>query len=181
MDEQAGRLERLYREIGPGIRAYLRRRMRDPELADELLQETFLIATRDASSLEAAGSQRAWLLGIARNLFREQMRKQVRRRTVELPEDLATTAATKEDHRLDLIRSAIGKLSEQQREVLELRLKDDLRYADIAEMLDIPIGTVRSRLHHALRRLRSCVRDEPYRAKPARSANETPTVPPTRG
>ncbi len=154
MDEQAARLERLYREVGPNIRAYLRRRMRDPGLADELLQETFLIATREAASLEAAGSQRAWLLGIARNLYREQMRKQVRRRTVELPEDAVTTAATAEDHRLDLIRSAIVELPEGQREVLELRLKDDLRYADIAEMLDIPIGTVRSRLHHALRRLR---------------------------
>ena len=159
MDEQAARLERLYREIGPGIRAFLRRRMRDPGLADELLQETFLIATRDASSLEAARSQRAWLLGIARNLFREQMRKQVRRRTVELPGDLVTTAATKEDHRMDLLRSAIGDLPEQQREVLELRLKEDLRYAEIADMLGIPIGTVRSRLHLALRRLKSCVRE----------------------
>ena len=154
MDEQAARLERLYREVGPNIRAYLRRRMRDPGLVDELLQETFLIATREAASLEAAGSRRAWLLGIARNLYREQMRKQVRRRTVELPEDAVTTAATAEDHRLDLIRSAIVELPEGLREVLELRLKDDLRYADIAEMLDIPIGTVRSRLHHALRRLR---------------------------
>ena len=160
MDEQAARLDRLYRELGPGIRAYLRRRMRDPGLADELLQETFLIATRDASSLEAAGSKRAWLMGIARNLFREQMRKQVRRRTVELPADLVTTAVTKEDHRLELLRSAIGELPEQQREVLELRLKDDLRYADIAEMLGIPIGTVRSRLHLALRRLRLCVREQ---------------------
>ena len=108
---------------------------------------------------DAASSQRAWLLGIARNLFREQMRGQARRRTVELPEDVAMAAETGEDHRLDLIRSAIVELPEQQREVLELRLKDDLRYAEIAEMLDIPIGTVRSRLHHALRRLRLCVRD----------------------
>lgn len=172
MDERAARLERLYREVGPGIWAYLQRRMRDPGLADELLQETFLIATRDASSLEAARSQRAWLLGIARNLFREQMRKQVRHRTVELPEDVVASAATKEDHRLDLIRSAIVELPEGQREVLELRLKDDLRYVDIAEVLDIPIGTVRSRLHHALRRLRLCVREKPCDASPARSASD---------
>lgn len=164
MNEQAAGLERLYREVGPDIWAYLRYRMRDSGLADELLQETFLIAMRDLTALEAADSQRAWLLGIARNLFREQMRKQMRRRTVELPEDVVTTTATEEDHRLDLIRSAIVELPEQQREVLELRIKDDLRYAEIAEMLDIPIGTVRSRLHHALRQLRSCVQENALRS-----------------
>jgi RNA polymerase sigma-70 factor (ECF subfamily) len=160
MDEQAARLEQLYREIGPDIRAYLRRRLIDSWLADELLQETFLIATRDAASLEAAGSPRAWLLGIARNLFREHVRKAARRRTVELPDDVAENPATEADHRLDLIRSAIGELPEAQREVLALRLKDDLCYAEIAEMLGIPIGTVRSRLHQALRRLRLCLMEQ---------------------
>jgi len=174
MNQQAARLEQLYREVGPNIRAYLQRRMRDPGIADELLQETFLIAMRDAVSLAAAGSQRAWLLGIARNLSREQRRRQSRRRTVQLPEDMVTKTLNQEDHRLDLLRSMIGDLPEQQREVLELRLKQDLRYAEIAEMLGIPIGTVRSRLHHALRTLKSCVTSHPTPNQPealARSAH----------
>jgi len=156
MDDQAARMEQLYRRIGLDIRAFLRRRIQDTDLADELLQETFLVAWRNPEALDAAVSERAWLMGIARNLFRQHLRRKARNHTVSLPEDIVATAERSEDSRIDAIRAAIARLPTAQREVLELRLRHELRYEEIAAVLGIPIGTVRSRLHHALRRLRSC-------------------------
>ncbi|MBK8270299.1 MAG: sigma-70 family RNA polymerase sigma factor [Planctomycetes bacterium] len=60
-----------------------------------------------------------------------------------------------EDERLDPMREAIARLPEGHREVLELRLVEVLSYAEIAESLALPIGTVRSRIHHAVMRLRN--------------------------
>jgi RNA polymerase sigma-70 factor (ECF subfamily) len=60
-----------------------------------------------------------------------------------------------EDPRLDGMRAAIARLPETHREVLEMRLADELSYAQIAEAMDLPIGTVRSRIHHAVLRLRT--------------------------
>ncbi|MBK8270298.1 MAG: hypothetical protein IPK83_19180 [Planctomycetes bacterium] len=67
-------LESVYRELGSGIRAFLRRRLGNASAADELLQETFLAAAGNPSALFAAASKRAWLIGIAANLVREHVR-----------------------------------------------------------------------------------------------------------
>jgi RNA polymerase sigma-70 factor (ECF subfamily) len=58
------------------------------------------------------------------------------------------------------MREAICCLPEIHREVLELRLRDDLSYEEIAQVLNIPVGTVRSRLHHAVRGLRERLKDD---------------------
>lgn len=61
---------------------------------------------------------------------------------------------------MEALRRAIERLPEAQREVLALRLGDELSYAEIAAILAVPIGTVRSRIHHAVRRLRTLAVDE---------------------
>jgi RNA polymerase sigma-70 factor (ECF subfamily) len=58
------------------------------------------------------------------------------------------------DPRLELMREAIGRLNAASRQVLELRLQRELSYEEMATTLGVPIGTVRSRLHHAVRQLR---------------------------
>ena len=154
MNGAALELEQLYRSEGPHVWGYLRRRLRHRDTADELLQETFLIAARSFNSLAVAGSKRGWLIGIARNLFREHLRKKARLVAMPLIEDPATAEVEAEDTRLHALRNAISQLPEMHREILELRLRDDLSYADIGVTLAIPIGTVRSRLHHAVRLVR---------------------------
>ena len=147
-------LESLYRALGPMLLAYLRRQVGRRGDAEELLQETFLVAARQSDSLAAAGSQRAWLFGVARNLVREHVRRRTRRNTATLCEEPASPIAEREDERIEAMRAAFERLPEVQREALELRLSEDLSYAEIAEALAIPIGTVRSRLHHAVAALR---------------------------
>ena len=72
---------------------------------------------------------------------------------VELPEGMAAREAGA-DQRIGEMRRAIAKLPDEMRETLELRLADDLSYEEIAAVLEIPVGTVRSRLHNAVRKLR---------------------------
>jgi RNA polymerase sigma-70 factor (ECF subfamily) len=154
MDKAVARLEILYREVGPSLMAYLRRGFGDVQAAEDLLQETFVQAARRMERLSQAASPRAWLFAVARNLAVTARR---RRRVVQpLPAELPG-AEVAEDRRMEAVREAMGTLPSALRETLELRLRDGLSYEELADVLDVPVGTIRSRLHHALRRLRMAV------------------------
>ncbi len=175
MDEGVAQLESLYRELGPCVRAFLRRRTPDATDADELLQETFLAALGNRSGLDAAVSKRAWLIGIARNLHRQFLRRRERDRViVPMADEPPAHDSPAEDPRLQDMRRAIARLPDTHREVLEMRLADDLSYAQIAEATGLPIGTVRSRIHHAVRRLRQW-------ATETQAAASSGVVPPSHG
>lgn len=149
-DDQA-RLAALYRDVGPGVLAYLRRSFGDPDSAEDLLHETFLHAARRMERLHQVVSPRAWLFAIARNVAITALRR--RRVSSALPDELAAPEA-EEDPRRVRVRGALSQLPPGQREALELRLRDELSYEEIAEVLQVPVGTVRSRLHYALQQLR---------------------------
>lgn len=153
-------LERLYRDHGPALLAYLRRRFAGRQAAEDLLQETFVQALRTFDRLAQAASPRAWLFGIARHIGLSARRRQ---REATMPPEQAVTLpqpAQPADERLERMRQAIGRLPDAQREALELRLRDELSYEEIAEVTGVPIGTVRSRLHHAVRSLREMLERE---------------------
>lgn len=154
MDAREAAVERLYREVGPEIQSYLRRHLPDCGAADDLLQEVFVIVVRDCSALQAARSPRTWIFGIARNLLREH-RRRARRQMSPLTDAQEATADTHSaDGRIEAVKEAILGLPEKNREVLELRVGLNLTYEEIAEILAVPMGTVRSRLHYAVRALR---------------------------
>lgn len=154
MSSQLENLEQRYRDEGPAVLGFLRRWVASRTDAEELLQEVFVLAAKDMAALEAARSQKAWLIGIARNLVLAHRRRMAIRQTLSLTDEPAARAPAVEDERLDAVRHAIERLPEAQREVLQLRLIDELSYAEIAEALTVPIGTVRSRLHAAIAALR---------------------------
>jgi RNA polymerase sigma-70 factor (ECF subfamily) len=151
MDDEAREVEALYHLHGRALLGYLRRSFSGTEAAEDLLHETFVHALRRADRLAEAASPRAWLFGIARHVGLTALR---RRRTELLPAETASAPPAEADERLDRMRRAIAALPPPQREAIELRLVDELSYEDIAAVLGVPVGTVRSRLHHAVRRLR---------------------------
>lgn len=142
----------LYRETGPGLLAYFRRRPGIAGAAEDLLQDTFVRALRHPERLTASVSPRAYLFGIARHVCMDALR---RSRPMAALADAEAEPAESEDVRLEAMREAITGLPEAQREALQLKLHHELSYEEIAEVLGIPIGTVRSRLHHAVLALRA--------------------------
>jgi RNA polymerase sigma-70 factor (ECF subfamily) len=151
MNEEIENLEQLYREAGPALLAYFRHQPALAGAAEDLLQDTFVRALRHRDRLYRAVSQRAYLFGIARHVGLDALRR--RKRLDELVEPPAAPGA-REDARLETMRAAITELPAPQRETLMLKLQHELSYEEIAEVLAIPVGTVRSRLHHAVLHLR---------------------------
>ena len=158
METRLERWEQLYREVGPAVLGYFRRQPALASAAEDLLQDTFLRAYKRSDWEEAPVSQRAYLFGIARHVGIDALRR--RRPSEELAPEAAAPVVV-EDGRLEPMRLAIDALPVAQRETLLLKLQQNLSYEEIAAVLDIPVGTVRSRLHHAVRRLRDALNPEP--------------------
>lgn len=164
MSDALAQLEQLYRDLAPALLAYFRRQPRLQGSADDLLQDTFVRALRSLSRLQVSVSPRAYLFGIARHVGLDALRAQ--RPTEELPADWPDDTTRPADDRLPAMRAAIAALPEFQREALQLKLQHDLSYEEIAEVLAIPVGTVRSRLHHAVARLRESLNPPPAAPAP---------------
>jgi RNA polymerase sigma-70 factor, ECF subfamily len=156
MAHSQAKVESWYRDHAAGLLRYLARRF-GREGADDLLQETFVHALRRPQRASEAVSPRAWLFGIARHVGLNAFRR--RREMAGLPEDVRAPS-DEGDERIAEMREAIVKLPEEMRETLELRLADELSYEEIAAVLEIPIGTVRSRLHNAVKKLREELKHE---------------------
>jgi RNA polymerase sigma-70 factor (ECF subfamily) len=153
-------IEDLYRQHGGILLAYLHRGFGRCAAPEDLLQETFLHALRHPDRLAAAGSQRAWLFGVARHVGLTAARKHRPAMSLDLNEPHRTESRPE----LAAMREAIDQLPPLLKEALELRLRENLTYDEIAHVLDIPIGTVRSRLHFALRQLRTALTNDENRS-----------------
>jgi RNA polymerase sigma-70 factor (ECF subfamily) len=152
-DETA--LTTLIDRYAASVHAYLLRHCGNREDADDLLQETWMRVARSARSFDTARRFRSWIYGIATNLARDGFR---RRMTKERAlRDLSTyppAASNADSVDRGELRERIAELPENMRTVLLLRYYEGMSEAEMAEALDIPRGTIKSRLHAALRRLR---------------------------
>ena len=149
-------IEAMYCAHAPDLLRYLQRNFGDSISAEDLLQETFVRWMAQNGPTRNTESPRAFLFGIARHVGLTALRKSRRRRTQPIG-DVAARAVVEEDPQLQQMHAAIAKLPQQIRETLELRLREELSYEEIASVLEIPLGTVRSRLHSALRMLRDAL------------------------
>ena len=155
-------LEQLFRDAAGDLSRYFSRRHGDAEVSRDLVQDTFVEMAKGLEKGARPESPRAYLFGIARYVSRAAWKRGYREREVLLPgaqTEAAAESPAPEDARLDLAREVIGTLPVSHREVLDLRFTHQLSYAEIAETLGIPVGTVRSRLHHAIASVRSRLAD----------------------
>ena len=142
------------------VRAYMFCACSNGSDADDLAQECFLRALRNWSRFEGKGSRQAWLFAIARNTQVDWIRK--RKRYARLADadtyDRRGTPQTAPDD-IEMVWRTVGDLGAEYREVIHLRFAADLSYVEIAEMLGVPIGTVRSRLHRGLKAVRARIEE----------------------
>jgi RNA polymerase sigma-70 factor, ECF subfamily len=134
---------------------FFRRRVGDSALAEELTQETFLVMLRASSHYEPSATFRTYLYAIGFNLLRANRRKAAFRAMFHGAGsgDCEPAVRSTIDTTV-LLRDAVGKLEKVDREVLLLREFEELSYAEIAELLKLPLNTVRSRLFRARAALR---------------------------
>lgn len=153
--------EALFRHFAPRIKAYLLRLGASPSLAEDMAQEALLIAWRKAHLYSSAkGSAASWMFTIARNLHIDAVRRERRPEFdpgdpafVPDPEPQADAVMehADDDQRL---RRALETLSPGQRNALELSFFAERSHAAIASELSLPLGTVKSRLRMAIKRVR---------------------------
>jgi RNA polymerase sigma-70 factor (ECF subfamily) len=149
---------RLLQNEIPRLRRYARALARDAARADDLVQSCLVRAIAKEHLWEPGTDLRAWLFTILHNQNVSEIRRSVREGVVVAVEDVATvlTVAPRAGSSLQLrdLERAIRLLPEEQRQVILLVGLEGMRYEEVAAVLDIPIGTVRSRLSRGREMLR---------------------------
>ena len=154
MDEIAALLEPQI----PALRRYAWALLRDDDAADDLVQDCLERAISRWRLRRRDASLRAWLFTIQRNLFLNGARRRTRRGThlgVEVLEHIASSEGSQESGvGVRDVLTGLDLLPEEQRSVLLLIAVEDLSYEETARVLQVPIGTVMSRLSRAREKMR---------------------------
>jgi RNA polymerase sigma-70 factor (ECF subfamily) len=137
--------------------------LRNPEAADDITQKTFLKAYRALSGFQFKSSLKTWLSAIALNLCKTELMRP-KREMVELEENTMMGPMGDHDpnrdadelaHRRHLLQEALTDLPERQKEVVMLRIYQELPFKEIAEALESTETAVKVNFHHAMKSLRA--------------------------
>jgi len=148
---------------------FLLRRSGNPDLAEEVLQESLVRAYRSLERLPAWSMARPWLFGIARHVLLDELRRQKVRSGPALEDSLAADPAESPEQRLEAskwthhLRSEVEQLDPPKPEIIDLFYGGGLGVAEIGRLLNMPEATVKTHLHRARAALRRslCARMEP--------------------
>jgi len=157
---------RLIEPLIPALRRYARALMRERAAADDLVQDCLERAISRWHQRRPTDDARAWVFTILHNLAMTRLRRAAQR-PVHIGLDdtdaasLASAAPQEQGLRHRDLLNALGQLPDEQRTVLLLVTVEELSYADAARVLDVPIGTVMSRLSRARERLARLMSAEP--------------------
>jgi RNA polymerase sigma-70 factor (ECF subfamily) len=152
----------LFQFYAPRIKTVLMRAGATAEVAEDLAQETLLAVWRKAGLYDPqrAGAS-AWIYTIARNLRIDRLRQDKRAKLLAVYETTELEAPERPDDIFDSserdgrVRSALAELPEEQVRVVQLSFIEGRAHGDIAKLLNLPLGTVKSRLRLAMNRLRN--------------------------
>jgi len=163
-----GALRTLIERHHDDLYRFLYRLVGGAAAADDVFQETFLQIHLSAHTFDASRRFRPWLFTIAANKGRDHLRRRNRRKTLDLSAGIGgdddgtkfvdlleidtapPDAALDAEERDQMVQDAVDELSPTMREILLLAYFQRLSYAQISEELEIPLGTVKSRLHAAV-------------------------------
>lgn len=171
----------LLRRYERELFGYLRRYLGDSNLAEDVFQNTFLQVYLKSGQFEAGRPVRPWLYTIATNQAIDALRRNGRHQAVSLDQTRAEGGegelhnlmdmleskgpspleAAQGEERREKVRASVDRLPEFLREVLILAYFQGLKYREIADILAIPVGTVKSRLHAALVKLQEAWNSTP--------------------
>ncbi len=147
----------------PRLRRYARALAGDQHAADDLVQDTLERAINKHHLWRPGSDLRAWLFAIMHNVFVNQLRARAAHPESALDEDDLPAVPSAQGERLEIrdLEGALALLPAEQREIVLLVGLEQLSYAEAAKALDIPIGTVMSRLFRGRERLRALLTGAP--------------------
>jgi RNA polymerase sigma-70 factor (ECF subfamily) len=163
----------LVRRYEAELYGYLRRYLGDGDLAEDVFQNTFLQVFTKIDQYESGRPVRPWLYTIATHQAIDALRRQARHQAVSLNQEREELAGSdvpqllgllegreaeplehlQAEERRQLVRATVDRLPDFLRQVVVLAYYQGLKYKEVADILEIPVGTVKSRLHAALCRL----------------------------
>lgn len=140
--------EELFARYREPLYGFFHRRLASKDRAEDLVQETFLAVIRAAVRYEPRAMVKTYFYGIALKLLAAERRRRSGNEPALEPEDEPASREDKPEKSV-WVRQALEKLEPNEREILMLREYEQLNYAEIAELLRLPVNTVRSRLFRA--------------------------------
>ena len=157
-------IEKIYNEYFKIVYRYVLSLSRDPELSEDIAQETFLRALRSAERLGDDANVKAWLCAIARNAYyrhydRERRRDEITPRSDEEYDDSPESRMLAADSRVRLHR-LLHELEEPYKEVFSLRTFGELSFKEIGEIFGKSDSWARVTYHRARKKLREAITDE---------------------
>ncbi|MEO0679664.1 MAG: sigma-70 family RNA polymerase sigma factor [Pseudomonadota bacterium] len=155
-------LRALYDRHHDGLRAFIFGRCGDEALTADVVQDAFLEVWRGAGRYAGAASVKTWMFSIARNRLADRFRKDGRLSLFDEPPEMeddadgpeAAAIASQEAGR---VRACLDALKEAHRSALRLAFYEELTYEQIGEIEGAPVGTIKTRVHHAKRLLLRCL------------------------
>lgn len=150
-------LEQLYRAAAPGVYAYALSILKNSHDAEDILHESFLSFYNNASSYSSQGKPMAWMLTITKNLcFKRLTERQRFAQASELEWDgfSAQQETMNADDKL-VMEACMKILSDEERQIVVLHAVSGFKHREIASMLQLPLSTVLSKYHRALKKLKA--------------------------
>lgn len=165
-------LAQLYRELEKPVFRFIRSRLNDPFESADLLHDVFIEVWRSASGFEGRSKVKTWIFGIAYRKVIDVHRKRGRVTTSdnipesvdESPDAEACLAAGEE---AEHVRYCMGTLKDDHRSAIAMAFYDDMTYGEIAEVTQVPEGTIKTRIFHAKKLLLRCLSGRVLRGAPA--------------
>lgn len=165
-DGEIGMLGTLFQRHNVALFNYFLRLSAKRAFSEDMVQEVFLRVLKYRQTYRGESEFKVWLFRIARNAWIDHLRKKrfVRFSLDEnnLPEPVSNDPlpqqVLEEEQRRNLLKQALGQLTPDKREVLVLSRYQDMRYEEIAQVLDCTVSTVKVKVHRALKELRVIVK-----------------------
>lgn len=155
----------LYLSTDRAVYSFILSVMKNPQDAEEVMQETYMKIWTSASSYQAQGKPLAWIFTIARNLCYMRFRDQKRMADIGLDEltgEEAGEVCLPLENLADamVLKAALDHLKEEERQIVLLHAGSGLKHREVAEALGMPLATVLSKYNRALKKIKQYVKEE---------------------
>ncbi len=162
-DQEA--FKQLYQNTDRSIYSFILSILKNPQDAEEVMQETYMKVWTSAAGYQAQGKPLAWMFTIARNLCYMKFREQKHQSDLGL-EDLAGTETGEFCPQIEnaadklVLKAALEALKDEERQIVLLKNSSGLKHREIAEALGMPLATVLSKYNRAMKKLEQYLREE---------------------